>query len=322
MAEIDLLRQQLATLQQQYQLLIEAPPKRKDLTIASSLKEWSGAPTSLPVKEFFNSIDAAATMGNLDDRDKIHIAKLKVVGAAAEFLHCRPDLSDPNFTYKEFREAFEERFKEKLPENYHYSQLQMATQRKNESPEAFADRVKALSLKTIKPTEDAIEKRVLGQEAERRLLAAYTAGLRGEVGRQVRLRMPKTMSEAIQVAVTTQNNEQQNEGRNRQHETQGHNVFMLKRDIKCHACNRKGHIARDCRTKVPGSTYKTPRGQGPPPQFKRNPTANGNSDNKVQTCFYCKKPGHMMKDCRKKRWDNQKPENANATPGAPPARRN
>ena len=179
--------------QQQRQLQPVAPVRNKDLTACASLKEWSGLPPCLPVKEFFNNIDAAALMGNLTENDKKQIVKLKVTGPAAEFLHCRPDLTAAEVGYAELRQAFEDRFKEKLPENYYYSQLQTAVQRKNESPEAFADRVKALSLKTIKHSDDAVEKRILSEEAERRLLAAYIAGLRGEVARQVRLRMPRTV---------------------------------------------------------------------------------------------------------------------------------
>ena len=60
--------------------------------------------------------------------------------------------------------------------------------------------VQMLSLivsKTIKHSDDAVEKRILLEEAERRLLAAYIAGLRGEVGRQVRLRMPHSRGHTV-----------------------------------------------------------------------------------------------------------------------------
>ena len=42
---------------------------------------------------------------------------------------------------------------------------------------------------------------MLAQEAERRLLAAHIAGLRGDVNRQVGLRMSRMMKKAIQLAV-------------------------------------------------------------------------------------------------------------------------
>lgn len=85
-------------------------------------------------------------MGSLDENDKKQVVKLKVTGAAAEFLHSRPDLTAPETTYRALQTAFEDRFKEKMPDNYYYALLQTAAQWKDESPEAFADRVKALSL--------------------------------------------------------------------------------------------------------------------------------------------------------------------------------
>ncbi|KAJ4442337.1 hypothetical protein ANN_03923 [Periplaneta americana] len=83
-------------------------------------------------------------MGNFDDDDdKRHIVKLKVVGPAAEFLNSRPDLTEDGVTYENLQIAFEECFKEKLPDNFHYTQSQTASQKKGENPEAFADRVKS-----------------------------------------------------------------------------------------------------------------------------------------------------------------------------------
>jgi hypothetical protein len=50
---------------------------------------------------------------------------------------------------------------------------------------------------------------ILNEEAERRLVAAYINGLRGTVGQQVKFRMPATMDEAVWLAATIENAEQQ-----------------------------------------------------------------------------------------------------------------
>jgi hypothetical protein len=65
--------------------------------------------------------------------------------------------------------------------------------------------------------------RILNEEAERRLVAAYINGLAGLVGQQVRFRMPSTLEEAVDVAVTVSNAE-----RMRTQDTK--RVFSTKRD--------------------------------------------------------------------------------------------
>jgi hypothetical protein len=100
--------------------------------------------------------------------------------------------------------------------------LQDATQEKVESVEEFADRCRRLCLKTIWNV--AIEAtQSINEEAERRLVAAYINGLEGVMGQQVRFRMPLSLKEAVQVAVTVSNAE-----RMRAQDTK--RVFSAKKD--------------------------------------------------------------------------------------------
>jgi hypothetical protein len=46
---------------------------------------------------------------------------------------------------------------------------------------------------------------IINEEAERRLLPAYTYGLRGVVRQQVQFQMPSTMEQAMKLAVTVEN---------------------------------------------------------------------------------------------------------------------
>jgi len=55
--------------------------------------------------------------------------------------------------------------------------------------------------------EDGAAQRIINEEAERRLVAAYINGLFGLVGQQVRYRMPQTLEEAVRIAVTVNNAE-------------------------------------------------------------------------------------------------------------------
>jgi hypothetical protein len=93
-------------------------------------------------------------------------------------------------------------FRDVRSEQFQYLQLQMAKQGKSESPREFADRCRAVALQTIPHTDDPAAQRIYSEQAERLLLASFTAGLTGTPGLQVRYHMPTTLEEAIQIAIT------------------------------------------------------------------------------------------------------------------------
>jgi hypothetical protein len=135
-----------------------------------------------------------------------------------------------------------DRFTDKLPDQYHYTQLQDAVQGKNESAEVFGDRCRKLCQKTIRKVDNEVTQIILNEEAERRLVAAYINGLKGTVGQQVKFRMPVSTDEAVRLAITTENAEQQ--------KTPERRVFTATHtEITCYQCNQKGHMARHCRAR-------------------------------------------------------------------------
>jgi len=73
--------------------------------------------------------------------------------------------------------------------------------------EEFADRCKRFCEKIVRNVEDEATQRIINEEAERRLVVAYINGLGGLVGQQESFRMPHTLEEAAQVAVTVNNAE-------------------------------------------------------------------------------------------------------------------
>ena len=117
----------------------------KDLNVAALVPNWSGDSASVPVGKFFDNIENVAQMGNWSETDKKMIVGLKIQGFAADFLAGEPELNEG--TFAALRAAFEHRFEEKLPSQHYYSELQMATQQKNESPEIYADRLKKIEFK-------------------------------------------------------------------------------------------------------------------------------------------------------------------------------
>jgi hypothetical protein len=80
-------------------------------------------------------------------------------------------------------------------------QLQSARQRRDEAPEDFADRVRGLTLKTVPRVDDPQLQKFHYDQADR-ILSTFTSGLTGNPGQQVRYRMPKSVEEAVQIAVT------------------------------------------------------------------------------------------------------------------------
>lgn len=97
-------------------------------------------------------------------------------------------------------------------------------------------------------TDGANKRRVLAEEADRHLLAAYAARLRGKPGKQVRILMPKTLKEAIQLAVTSDSLDRKEQGNNGGPAgTISSNVFSI--EISCYSCGMRGHVTRDCRSK-------------------------------------------------------------------------
>jgi hypothetical protein len=207
-------------------------------------------------------------------------------------------LANDACTYAVLRDHLVERFSEKLPAQYHYKRLQDATQEKGEIVDEFADRFRRLCQNTVRKVADEATQRVINEEAERPLVAAYINGLVGVVGQQVRFLMPHTLEEAVQVAVTISNAE-------RLKATDTKRVFSARGDnrsqnITCYNCGKKVHYARDCRSLKWDSHVRDqtgPRKQGVSSPGARNSSTAGRQAGKQVRCFYCKKLGHRKDQC-------------------------
>ena len=82
--------------------------------------------------------------------------------------------------------------------------LLTARQKKNEAPQHFADRCRALSQKIMCKTSEPVAQRNHRENAERMLLAIFVAGFAGTPGKQVRYAGPRDIDQAVSIAIGVQ----------------------------------------------------------------------------------------------------------------------
>ena len=181
----------------------------KDRSLVTLVPKWGGADNAPPLAEFFEAIEGTAKIGNWTEADKIQVCVLRLTDNARDFYRDTPELKDPNVTWENFKAHFQTRFRDVRTAQYHFTQLQQARQRKNESSGEFLDRCKILARRTVPIVTHATMQRAYNDQADRMLLAAYSAGLMGTTGREVRMRAPVTTEEAVRIAITIEQAELQ-----------------------------------------------------------------------------------------------------------------
>lgn len=234
------------------------------------------------VARFFQSVDDVGELSRWGNDEKLRVAKLKLTGAVLKFVDAE-DQSQLR-TYDDLRKVITERFSDKTPQQFYFQQLAMVQQRRGESIEAFADRVKALTEKTVRVTNNAEVNKALREEGDRRALEAFQRGLFGRVGEQTRLKFPPSLREAVTTAIAIEHLLQSNQSVSAEKR-----VFHS--DVICFKCHQKGHVSRDCTAKV-------------------NPPA---SPQGRVVCWRCKKVGHRQRDCRVKLNFNRNPQQGNGS---------
>jgi hypothetical protein len=199
-AEIQRLRERLSTTK---------PAVHKDLSLNYLVPKWSGTEASVPLEEFFSSIEGSAQIGRWDESDKIRIAVLKLTGAAKLFYNGCPELHEQQVTWETFKAAFSQRFRDVHSDQFHFMQLQTARQKKEESPREFAERCRSMAQKVMCKVDDPVVQRIHTENADRMLLGRFVAGLRGEPGKQVRYANPQNIKHALSIALTVKEAENQ-----------------------------------------------------------------------------------------------------------------
>lgn len=313
----------------------------RDVSLVAGIKEWTGEAKGKSVNDFFAQIETLAKVSGWTNDDKALIAKAKFQGLALQFLSGREELVLDACTYETLKQAFIERFSDKLPDQYYYTRLQDAVQGLDDGAKEFSDRCRKLCQRTIRKARDEATQRIINEEAERRLLAAYINGLRGVVGQQVQFQMPATMEQAVRIAVTVENTE-----KHKNMAGGSKRVFTARREIECFKCNRRGHYARDCwqdprvsrSVGLPASSRTAPfRSQG----FRRGQSNSvgrgigrstwrdrGNRNEERRNisdgarpsglqCFHSREVGHIRQECPRMSQPAHHPNGQGSAPRSP-----
>jgi len=91
--------------------------------------KWSGTDKAVPLHEFFEILESTARVGNWSQGDLIRIAAMKLTDVARVFYNVNLELHK-DVTWTAFRNAFYKRFRNVRTDQFHFTQLQTAKQRK------------------------------------------------------------------------------------------------------------------------------------------------------------------------------------------------
>jgi hypothetical protein len=281
---MEALKKQIATLQ------ARLDTTAKDMSLVSLIQTWSGTAKSVPLQGFINSVQTTADIGNWTEKDKIRVMTLKLTDTARSFFDATPALHDKDVTWKNFKAAFENRFRDNRSDQYHFLQLQRAKQLPEEGIREFSDRVVNLGRKIIPQLDDPNAQHKCNVLANKMIIAAFTEGLRGNLGNHARIAVPTKMEDAVNIALTVEQAEaskkhgdtfyvenrsghphqsrapetrrKRDEGPNRGNERE--EVDWEDSEMTCFACGGKGHRSRDCATRKARRKAR----DRPPPETK------------------------------------------------------
>jgi len=82
------------------------PTAPKDLSLISLIPKWSRTEKSVSVKEFFESVESSAIIGNWSQFDKIQITVLKLTEIAKAFYSSNSELHSTSISWENFKVKF------------------------------------------------------------------------------------------------------------------------------------------------------------------------------------------------------------------------
>jgi hypothetical protein len=176
------------------------PIVHKDLSLVSLVPRLSGAESAISLEEFLDSVDNAAQLGRWTSSDCVRVAVLKLAEPAKSFYNTSTELHNEAVNWETFKKVFRQCFRDARTDQFHFLRLQTAKQGKNEGPQEFADRCRALAHKVMRRDNDPTVQKIHEENAERMLLASFVGGLVGEVGKVTWIQNPQNLEQALNTA--------------------------------------------------------------------------------------------------------------------------
>ncbi|KAL4156125.1 hypothetical protein QTP88_000160 [Uroleucon formosanum] len=173
---------------------------------------------------------------------------------------------------------------------------------KNERIQDFAGRIEKIYHElTYASTigKNATESKIIAQTIQGQASSVFMSGVHPAINTILEARAVTTFELAVVIAMEKERNfEDRKSGYDKNKN--------IKNKIKCNRCNKMGHYANECYSKVTASSGF------------RNPTYNDikkENTGQVKFCKYCRKTNHDIKDCRKRIFnENKKKQEGGYTP--------
>uniref|UniRef100_T1HEK5 CCHC-type domain-containing protein n=1 Tax=Rhodnius prolixus TaxID=13249 RepID=T1HEK5_RHOPR len=296
--EVDLLKEEVRRMSSQKEAAslssVEGGVKR-DLSLQSLIMPWGGDISDRPIDQFLQNFALVAERGGWSEADKLMVYRLKLKGAAADCVACRPELLLPTATFTDLVEVIRTRFAREATPEQRLLELNSLEQLSGEDARQFADRCRHVGGKTL-PVKASVEEAGWARaQLERILMAAYIKGLKGEPSRQLQYDPPKTFQgsggsgfayEQVKVPSTSPREIGAVRGTSG---LEGKTAVEPQRSGGiCFLCGRPGHFAKSC-----GRRERRSFGWS-------NPRIEAGPSKRETVCFVCGQFGHYARECARR----------------------
>lgn len=247
---------------------------------------------SSEVHRFLSCCDVVYKLATTPDEKTnfIELLKIKTSGKAYDVL-CYKNFAN----YEAFRKEFQIQFLPRKTMTQLQAELNLIRQLNSESISAYSNRVEQLvshinSACLVHTGKETLSEDLLNSN-NLSALQAFQEGLREPIKTLVKASRLPTLNEAITIAI--------NEESKTSHLSQP--------AIRCNACGKMGHFAKDCRISARAS-HARPSFQSFSNQASANQSAVKTPQRVQQVniqCRYCKNRGHSIEECRKRQFNNQ-----------------